>query len=864
MAPRKKRTRRQKPGKPKALKLPPEAILQRAEAELDAGHPRRAREGFRRLFKQDPERYREAYFEVIGLLIDECLAQKQFGEVRVLLDQLKELGVEESQIANRRMLLAISTQDQEAMAGFSEELLDGCDPAQQITLADALVLAGDPSAAVILSAISHLCRGEWEAMRTVLKAVGRKSAFAHWRLFLRGCAGYYNGKQDEERACFGRLPLGSVPHRKAAAFGPLQGLWQDSSDEVMRDACLLAGEPALAKCLPSAQQHWMRGKYLSAYKMIRRGVDDFPSIKVDASGQLTRFFQLVDTDMHPQEHEIWVESVFRGGIINSLRENVESYMVANILARCQYGNSDQTLIRNSWERYLQIRSTLRGKNARFSAYTYLEMADAEDPEIRGSGGFFSNPSFKHYALVIQYLEESGKADPSFEEPYLRLLKLYRNHGRHKECNRLLDEMTKKFPESKTVLLQAGQACLDRKSPVKGLAYLERARALDPLDAEIQAQIRRGMRERAIAAFKKGSAVQRTKGRAIIGELLDSLPHHPPLGESRNYVLIWWSTLEDVFSPENDSLAQEKFTEGSRELPAHVAEFYRLVQFGIVFSSSGSGGWVKGCQPKARGAKTLEQALLIYQLWNDVSVEDKRKALINMDAWIYRYIDASLRKLRRSDLPLARTFIGELRKHEHHWHDHGDHIIRKCLALDRSNPYFVSLSWYGLFNFHFPSPEEIKETREEAQRCNDQEALALIARYEQEELARGDPSDLPDFLDEPDDFDEPDRFDIGDSGGDAMPTPEEVVEQIRAEIWKIPRKDRIKFLLDRGIPKEEAKALLLMLETVGENPGKSGADPLPMLGKRKNTKKKIPKKKVAKKKPKASPQEPDPDQFDLPF
>ena len=43
-----------------------------------------------------------------------------------------------------------------------------------------------------------------------------------------------------------------------------------------------------------------------------------------------------------------------------------------------------------------------------------------------------------------------------------------------ERNRLLDEMTRRFPNEKKVLIWAGELCSRRHAYVKGIEYLERA------------------------------------------------------------------------------------------------------------------------------------------------------------------------------------------------------------------------------------------------------------------------------------------------------------------------------------------------------------------------------------------------------
>ncbi|MBV9488294.1 MAG: hypothetical protein JO069_01035 [Verrucomicrobia bacterium] len=86
--------------------------------------------------------------------------------------------------------------------------------------------------------------------------------------------------------------------------------------------------------------------------------------------------------------------------------------------------------------------------------------------------------------AIGFLEESIKSDPSNLGAYLKLLDVYESAEKTSDRNRLLDRITRLFPNEKAVLLRAGRECVKRKAYSKGIQYLERARSLDPLDPEV--------------------------------------------------------------------------------------------------------------------------------------------------------------------------------------------------------------------------------------------------------------------------------------------------------------------------------------------------------------------------------------------
>jgi tetratricopeptide (TPR) repeat protein len=94
----------------------------------------------------------------------------------------------------------------------------------------------------------------------------------------------------------------------------------------------------------------------------------------------------------------------------------------------------------------------------------------------------------HPARGRHYFQKAVELDPNLLPAYLWLCHVYGALRQTRERNRLLDEMTRRFPEEKAVLLQAANRCAERKAFPKALDLLERARNLDRLDPIIPAMI----------------------------------------------------------------------------------------------------------------------------------------------------------------------------------------------------------------------------------------------------------------------------------------------------------------------------------------------------------------------------------------
>ena len=853
MAKRKKRKPKAKHRRKPPAPLDEDVVSQRAEEELAAGRPRRAREGFRRLVKQDPELYRDRYVETTKLVVNECLAQGKHHEARQLLDHLGGFDVDPAELRGPRLRLAIALNDEAEVMSLAEMALESEDLPARIAAADALVLARASPAADVCTAIGHLCRQEWEEIRTVLKRIGRKSPFAHWRLFLRGCAAHYANDPGEAGRCFARLPADSVPARKAMAFKVLKGEWQVADQSAVAGACVLAGEPKLAPLLGKVQSAWKKGRHLEAYNLLDRATPLFPSLQVTAWGQLTRFFQLADLEMDDWQRERWLDEILHAKAPRKTDLGVESYLVTNIVVRHVHGFLQPEAVDEFWPHFIRNREKLLGRNARFTALCQFARALAEDPDPGHGGSPFSPhaPDADEYRRMIRSLEASAAADPAFEDAPLALLELFRALRKHSEANRLLDKLTQRFPESKAVLVEAGRRCLDRKAHVKGLGYLEKARTLDPLDAGILRQIRRGLREKAIAHFGKGTPAQVAKGRGTLEQILANTPSNPDPGESKGLILIEWSLMEETLPKSENPLAKEKYAEALREVGPHVAEFYRAVQRSILAITMGRRR-VRMSMPKLTGRRDPAQGLQIFQLWQHLERNQTTISLYgSCQEWVKTYLRAATRNVHRDDRDTALQLATALGQGGFLWEELADAIIEKRLKLDRADPHFRCLSW----TCHCeppPTAAQLAKVREEALRRHDQAALEAIAHFMTHSAAETGPGHAS-FIEEPADFDP--GFD--DFGDDEDSIPSGILHEMRDILIELPHHERVAMLTSAGMPRVEAEAAAILIEAM--SPG-------PPPGSQRKTRSKPEPKPKPKPKPKAArpKNDPGPDQFELPF
>ena len=84
-----------------------------------------------------------------------------------------------------------------------------------------------------------------------------------------------------------------------------------------------------------------------------------------------------------------------------------------------------------------------------------------------------------------YLEQSLAADSGHLPTSLRLIARYQETGRSKEWHRAVDRATQAFPEHSTVLMQAVEAAVARKSYKKAAGFARTLLVLDPINRDVR-------------------------------------------------------------------------------------------------------------------------------------------------------------------------------------------------------------------------------------------------------------------------------------------------------------------------------------------------------------------------------------------
>jgi hypothetical protein len=534
------------PPSPKApgTRLDPlDPLEQQARAFLAAGKWRKARDEFKELCKVDRARFLPLLIQANLGLARDMAGKGQTSEATQVLAYLKTIA-QPADWKPLELQLALKTG---AASETSAEILGllsaagpGAGEADRWRLADQLVVAFAPAPAAapaeaavardlaaIHQALRALSGSQFEALQESLRPVSQQSPFHHWKLWLKGLAAYYRGDSAKAARFFGELPAGSVP---ALAAEPLLLLLAKTLPGVPRPMpneaalarlCQWLGTPGLARTLVQSQKAWQdRGPVEAYLRLAEVWRKAFPAVDAGWAGALTDFFFKCAFQLPRDECE---------SFLNFLEDLGESstHPVERCLAlqhTCLFGTAvlPASLLEQYWREFLYLRSELWGANARLDSQALAWLgAQLAMPEARAPSPFrfWQRPGSsapRAAEPAIQALVESGELDPENLPAALGLCKLYETLRRTSDRNRLLDQLTVRFPQRKEVLVEAGRLCLERKAFKKGLDYLERARQLDLLDTSILDKILGGRLEQALANCSP--ATSKDKAAKILAEL----------------------------------------------------------------------------------------------------------------------------------------------------------------------------------------------------------------------------------------------------------------------------------------------------------------------------------------------------------
>jgi tetratricopeptide (TPR) repeat protein len=783
--------------------LPPSvaAAERRAREYLGQGKWRKARDEVKPLVRAFRAQFLPVLIEANVGLAREMAAKGQVAEARQVMAYLATIAPAEQIRALEIEVASRSMGEGEAVAKFAGLLAD---PAASLSepgrlrLADQTVLAFEAlaedtpakarvaaEARAVQSALAAACGAQWERVAELLRAIPHRSPFSHWAVFIKGLAAFHSGDFERAARLFISLPEKSAPGRASHAYLVLAGrLKLDSRtpflEATLGGVCRLMGLPGFAATLLRADRLWQEGRHTQSYRLLRDTVPQFPSGGLDALGALSEFYFQAPVTM-TAEQQIEYLDYFDRVIEPAPKNAVEDMLVSRMeaLARARFGYTD---LLSTWERFLKARGRLYAPDPHLAALAYAWAGEklAQPRPAPRFGGQGKGPRMVNGRAARECLQKAIECDPGHLPAYLVLCRVLETLNRTAERNRLLDEMTRRFPEEKLVLIEAARHCIGRKAFTKALDLLESARKLDRLDPQIPKSMALARIRLARRYFRDRHTDKARQVLEAAQELLIDKPDD--FLRSRWTGLARHGLLEQAYGdPAQGKVLLERARSAS-PFPAAFLFFVHLTH--RVYTAEGRGDSPFVAELRAELGRNLSaaQAGLLLRLFLYWANSSEKPPLDNETKWMRKLLNGvAKRGTTREEAKQLAELCGE-----GGFAEQALALVRAVLRKDGQDPLFRLLEHSLRDEGPYRRPQSEKELQsilQEARRRGDQEA---IQRAEQalRSLHQPPPRPVPGFDDFEDDEDFEDEEDFDDEpmteSGDLPPgavNPGELAELI---------------------------------------------------------------------------------------
>ena len=491
---------------------------------------RQARDELKPLVKVDRVRFLPLLVQANLGLARKMLAGGQAAEARQVVNYLATL-VSAEQLRAIELELTVKTgapeQSISKFVAALTEARDALSEAECVRLADWVVLSfqtvemgqSPPPARERLAAevravheaLRAVAAARWPEVSELLRLVPHRSVVSHWAVFIKGLAAFHTGGTDKATKLLRSLPAASVPGKAAQAYLLLAAEPTAAPGTppppavVLEGVCRLAGAPGVADILLRADQLWREEDHAESYRVLSEAVPAFPSLGLDWAGALTEFYFKAP---HGLGGRLWGRYLlsFSERLKRSQLKNDTETMLANrmisLLGRV-IAPADE--VRDNWENFLRHHVTIYGPNPRLASLGYGWLGEQLAMPRRSRDSFYGGEQLCDPQGAVETLRRSIELDAGNLAAHLQLGEVYRKLKMNRERNRLLDDMTARFPDDKQVLVQAARGCIDRNSFGKGLDYLACAWQLDRLDPRIPELTLVALRTQARQQFQQRTA-----------------------------------------------------------------------------------------------------------------------------------------------------------------------------------------------------------------------------------------------------------------------------------------------------------------------------------------------------------------------
>lgn len=491
---------------------PAELALEQTGLEfLRSGKFRKARDAFKSLNKSQSARALPLLIEANLGLANEMISKGMVSEADQVMAYLKT-------IAPPSYDLSLSATSPKANSGSdawsamvplaAQRLESFTDPAEGIRAADEIILgatspdhADHADAKAILTAL-EIGYGSANSAQTpeLLRTVPRASPFSHWVFFFKGMTALEAGDRARAADCFRRVPESSLLTPSIPALLTICGEPAAASPapRTVHALCAWAGHPKIAAPLLQVEPLWRKQQYSKAFTLLAKKVPKlFRWGTRDFKADLTRF--LTTRLVHSLAHEYDYPEALLSYAMKS--RTAASVAVAPAFFGLKLDDFAQCAHKHFQSVLTNLETMANGVSLSpaMRSQIFTRFGEMYLTAIKKNPGDPCNPPNAKLAL-----EEAIKQDPGNLRAWLMLCDLLAMGKDTPAYNRFLDDLTKRFPNQKEVLIRNGDCCNSRKTYTKALRNFKNAAEIDSVDPRIRRGIVRAQLGIAENAYKKGN------------------------------------------------------------------------------------------------------------------------------------------------------------------------------------------------------------------------------------------------------------------------------------------------------------------------------------------------------------------------
>lgn len=508
-------------------------------AALAEGKWRKARDAAKELYKKDKARYLPLLIEANSGLAREMIAKGLTKDAETVMAYLRTIApktvldaLEESLKMSRTAPVARTVDPSgNSSASFiilwpkilqvAENLAAGAQPtAADWAAVDAAVSSFIPAPtpenpiALELAAVHRACdataEGRWQDAQTSLRALPRNSVFQHWRMFLRGVRHVFQGETEQAKICFVTLPKDGACARAAVVIGGRKlalGTTRRAPATARAHWCLsVTGQPSeWAAAIAEAEAAWKTGEWGNSYKALAQGLGaSFPTDAPSLAGLLTDLLFISWAPKTPLEEKRFDR--YQKFWPQLIRLAEQSHLTWKIAVTAMVLRDSPVLgnavMRDYWQEIIRLETKFHGPNPVRDSIAWLWLAEQFAKEEDTFTMMMRSPRPRDPRGAQEAFQKAITADPENEPAHVALVSFLEKTGQKSERNKLLDDLVKRFPQNKSIMVQAGELAAGRKAFGKALTYLRAARDLDPLDKRTRQGLLAVLIKQAIEQAKK--------------------------------------------------------------------------------------------------------------------------------------------------------------------------------------------------------------------------------------------------------------------------------------------------------------------------------------------------------------------------